>query len=479
MKSLLYNLGLVFILLYVSKATAELEKDYSSSLNDYNFNLSSKYDRAVFARAEDHFANAKVWQTIRQEDGGFTTPEQLNLGPSKYKYSDPMLTADGRSLIFISNRPLDESDKSEDYNIWQAELTGDTWSKIKPLPYPVNTGADELGPEMHDGILYYASSIKGYLSLYQAKLQSGKYQVSDYAPLQLEGVSRSDLTFSPDGDIALFWQLYKDKNDSQLMMQRKVNNHWRAPVLMPPAVQSAAYEFTPQFSPDGQWLYFASGKQHKGFGGLNIYKVPSELVLPKDWYQAHIGSRVLPLLASPPTIDRVRSFSYDFTLNLKGKKTVQHMAIEFDPLKICKIADRQKLWTDGDTGMDMISNEPLSSQEIESLMRNVRLNFIYMLKHDSTKFYPQYASSEEQDRLFRVESQGVNNFTVLLANNNTEIRELRYDNQALGLEKEYKLINGINWPMTFEYWVDNALYASGNFSQVKFNQVNACEQVLN
>jgi len=479
MKKVTINLSLFLTLFLVPSVSANLEKAYSSDLNDYNFNISSKYDRAVFARSEKNFANAKVWQVLRQKDGKFSHPEQLNLGPAQYKYSDPMLTADGQTLTFISNRPLTDSDKTEDYNIWQAELLDGTWSKIEPLPYPVNTDADELGPEIHNGILYYASSTKGYLSIYQARQYDANYQVSEYTPLSTEGTSRSDLTFSPDGNIALFWQHSAEKNDTHLMMQRKMNQKWSKPEKMPPAAQSPAYEFTPQFSPDGQWLYFASGKDNNGFKGLNIHKISSKELFPASWYQSHLVANELSLLAPQAVMDNITSFSYDFSLNIQGRDSTQHMAFEFEPFKVCKLSDKQKLWTDGTQGVDMNTNRQLNSQEIENLMRSVRLNFIYMLKQPNTRFYPQYASTQNHGRLYRVESQGINNFTVLLDNNNSEIAELRYDDQSLGLEKDYKRIKGINWPMKFEYWVDNAPYATGHFSNLRFNQSGACDRLLN
>lgn len=464
------------MLVYLEPAYAKIEQHYSSSLNDYNFNISSNYDRAVLARSEDNFKNAKVWQSIRQSDGSYSTPEMLNLGPSEFKYSDPMLSADGQTLLFISNRPLHKDDVADDYNIWQAKLLNGSWQQVLALPFPINTEADEFAPELHRGVLYFSSSTKGHLSLYQADILDDGFALSEYEPLQKKERSRSDLTFSPDGNIALFWEISEDKKDTHLMMQRKQRGNWLSPIKMPTMVQSPTYEFTPQFSPDGQWLYYSSAKKTKNSDQLNIHKVASSKVFPNEWYQAHLAGKKMNLLSSQKTLNNITSFSYQFDLFMDGKSTTQLIAMHFSPFRICKKEKEHTLWSNGSRGVDLTNGKPLSNEELRSLLNIARYNFIYMFKQDKTQIFKQFASVKEQDRLYRVESEGIASFTLLLNQDNSEILELRYDDQALGIETDYQIIDGIKWPMRFEYKIGNDKVAAGQFSQVRFNQPLFCQE---
>jgi Tol biopolymer transport system component len=276
-------ISMIILLCLAPYSSAELVTELSSKLNDYNLNISSRYNTAVFARSEAHFNHAKVWQVDIGKKGNFKTPKQLLLGPEKYNYSDPMLSADGQTLLFISDRPLNEKDKATDYNIWQATWSGKQWKDIQPLSETINSNTDELGPEVHNGILYFSSARSGKLSLYQATHVSGDFTVTSYDSIPQSALSQSDLSFSPNGNIAVFWQSSSNKKDTVLMMQRRLKGKekWSTPIAMPDIVQSTAYEFTPQFSPDGQWLYLASARKKKGYEKLNIYRFASEKIFPK------------------------------------------------------------------------------------------------------------------------------------------------------------------------------------------------------
>lgn len=466
-----------FIFSFSAYAQVEMVEAFSSNANDYNFNVSAKYDRAVFARADDNFENGKVWQALRGKDGHFLPAEMLTLGPSQYKYSDPMLTHDGKTLIFISDRPLNEDDTATDYNVWQASLINGHWQEIKPLPESVNSSASELGPELHNGVLYFSSAKDGQLKLYQGIKQGDAYEVSEYSPLSGSQRARSDLTFSPDGNLALFWQHSDDKKDTKLMMQRKQKEAWSQPIEAPAIIQSEHFEYTPQFSPDGQWLYFASEKPTESKKGLSIHKVSSLKVFPSDWYTRHLGAVTLDILATQAELQRINGFSYTLKLLAQDKPKIEYFAIGFSPFEVCKKTEDTFTWTDGKKGIkhSLKQSRELNNSEVTQLVKGARYNFIHMFKQESTALYQQYANENENGRVFRIHATGLNDFTVLLDNKLTLIEELRYDDQAIGLEYDYQRHQNIFWPMKFDFLVEGISVAKGEFSNLKFNEDNRCD----
>lgn len=466
-----------FVVSAVSTAVnAEILETFSSDANDYNFNISPAFDRAVFATAKDNFEQGKIWQVLRLKNGTYAQAEQLNLGPSQYKYSDPMLVKDGKTLLFISDRPLHDKDVANDYNIWQASLVEGEWQNIKALPSSVNSEHDELGPELHNGVLYFASGIKGQLAVYQAKPQGLTYKTREFSPLANSKLSRSDITFSPNGNIALFWQLSEDKTDTELMMMRKKSGRWSEPKKAHASIQSPRYEFTPQFSPDGQWLFFSSAKINERYKGLNIHKVPTQDVFPTDWYDKELGHVNLDVIAPKKILNQINSISYAMRLFRHGDAETERHFIQFSPFEYCKRDHQQYSWTNGEMGIaeSKTGSILLNDQQVTQLTRSAKYNFIHMLKQAQTKIYRQYSSQSEYGQVYRLHVPELEPFSIKLDVSLSQIKQLRYDDGAIGLESDYKELQQVQWPMKFGFVLNNKLAAEGEFFDVKFNLTNQC-----
>jgi OmpA-OmpF porin, OOP family len=106
--------------------------------------------------------------------------EPQNMGPnvnSRYWDTQPSLTADGRTLYFISERPGGLGG----YDIWRTKRADDgTWGRAENLR-SVNTRANELAPFIHvNGTTLFFSS-DGYANyggydLFRSELKHGKWQ---------------------------------------------------------------------------------------------------------------------------------------------------------------------------------------------------------------------------------------------------------------------------------------------------------------
>lgn len=80
---------------------------------------------------------------------------------SRFWDSQPTLSADGRTLYFVSNRPGGVGGK----DIWKSKLEGDSWSHPENLGSPVNTKRDESTPFIFadDRTLFFSSN--GHIGL--------------------------------------------------------------------------------------------------------------------------------------------------------------------------------------------------------------------------------------------------------------------------------------------------------------------------
>ncbi|HEY0897864.1 MAG TPA: OmpA family protein [Sphingobacteriaceae bacterium] len=145
----------------------------------------------------------------RKEGKGWSKP--FNIGPpvnSPGWDSQPSLSADGRTLYFVSTRPGGYGG----YDIWKTELKeGGSWSNPVNLGPTVNTPYEEQSPFIHpdDQTLYFSSNgWPGFGSkdiFMSRKDTAGKWQkpLNLGSPINTFG-EESSLTISSDGRTAFF-----------------------------------------------------------------------------------------------------------------------------------------------------------------------------------------------------------------------------------------------------------------------------------
>lgn len=237
----------------------------SSPLNDYNFSPDASGERAVFARSEADFANARIFE-IAREDGRWGEPAPIGFTDARYSDSDPWLTPDGNTLYFVSNRPLSGTAPKADLDIWRARRTADGWSDLHHLG-DINSAGPELGVEVHAGRIYFASVRKGGrggLDIYSAPITAeGFGSVAPIGGPFNSARSDSDFTLSADGQTAIFWRSGADGR-GVLHRSTRAEGAWSEPKPLPDTINRGAFNFTPSLSADGRTLWFASAGAHPG-----------------------------------------------------------------------------------------------------------------------------------------------------------------------------------------------------------------------
>lgn len=261
----------------------------SSAQNDYNLSIDASGQRMVFARSAANFKEARIW-TARREGQGWSEPQQVSFSDSRYKDSDPWLTPDGRMLYFVSNRPVSGDAPNGSLDIWRVAVGAKDFGVPEHLA-TLASPADELGPELHGGWLYFNSSRKdgpAQLSIYRAPVEGLGFGAPQALPTPFnDGRLQGDFTLSPDGRIAMFWRQPRDSKALDLYASCRTSSGWSAAVRMPEPINSAKMSFTPAFSADGNSLYFSSLRGGEGDaagstellnGQSNLYVWPVALV---------------------------------------------------------------------------------------------------------------------------------------------------------------------------------------------------------
>jgi len=254
--------------------------------NEYNYSESADGTLRVFARSPRGFEEAHIFVS-RRSPSGWGAPEKISFSDSRYRDSAPFLSADGKTLYFVSNRlPPGQTEKKE-MDIWRSHLRGGTWQAPEHLA-EVSSPGEELGVELIGDTLYFNSSRRGGpgpLSIYKARVQGEGFATPEALPAPINSPGQQgDFTVSPDGRIAMFWS-QRDKAAPAMYAVAREGAGWGVPQRMvPPVAPPAGFTFTPSFSHDGKTLFFASTWKvpestdpiHNGES--NIYRVPAQLV---------------------------------------------------------------------------------------------------------------------------------------------------------------------------------------------------------
>jgi outer membrane protein OmpA-like peptidoglycan-associated protein len=165
--------------------------------------------------------------------------EPANLGPlinSKAWEAQPSLSADGRTLFFVSNR----SGGYGGQDLWQSKLGEDgQWQVPINLGPQINTASDEASPFIHaDQVhLYFSSNGHGGMGnhdLYRSRLSKDltwSKPMNLGAPLNT-GASQRGIQVSPEGQMAYYGSEINLENPLYQLMQAKL-----APELQPFATQ--------------------------------------------------------------------------------------------------------------------------------------------------------------------------------------------------------------------------------------------------
>jgi len=260
----------------------------SGPRNDYNLGMDAAQSTMVFARSDPDFENSRIWFARRQGEG-WSAPGEVPFSDARYRDSDPWLTPDGRTLYFVSNRPVSGDAPNATLDVWRVAFDGQRFGTPEHLPMLASDG-QELGPELHDGWLYFNSSRKpgpAKLAIYRARINGTGFDAPEPMPAPFnDGTIQGDFTLSPDGRLAVFWSVRDGTTEADLFAACRTQAGWSAAVRLPPPISARGMDFTPAFSADGRSLLFASMREAASPGEAapvlngqsNLYLAPAGLV---------------------------------------------------------------------------------------------------------------------------------------------------------------------------------------------------------
>jgi WD40-like Beta Propeller Repeat len=242
-----------------------------------------------------------VMYISRFEKGKWNTPEVLPFS-GKYRDSDPVISVDGKTLYFVSDRPAKGLEANR-FHAWAVDRTAKGWINLRALQGPVNEkGNTEFISFAANGNLYFTSDRNGVsFDVYRSRLVDGKYQEAESLGTAVnDGRYTIEAFVAPDESYVLLGSFAVDSlGNADLYISYNKNGTWTKPVNLGPGINTRARDYSPRISPDGKYLLFSSEKgfptdkrdhsltydefAEKTRGKLNglgnIYRIPMDYVL--------------------------------------------------------------------------------------------------------------------------------------------------------------------------------------------------------
>jgi Tol biopolymer transport system component len=274
------------------------------STPDYDFFTTFTPDQKTlyFCKATPTFSHFTIVSSERKGEG-WSEPRVVSFS-GRYSDADPRLSADGRTMFFVSDRPDSGSQPRADLDIWKVERRGEGWGEPSHLGRAVNSASNEYSPSvLADGSLIFGALRPGgkRYDLWISKPVAGIYG----EPVNLgdsinTAAGEIDPYVTPDGRTIVFGSAGRPDGlgDIDLYVSFRKADGWTAARHLGGGVNSSATDFSPTISPDGRWLYFTSTRgdfdaapakpldypelvhklRSRGNGLGDVYRVPVEVL---------------------------------------------------------------------------------------------------------------------------------------------------------------------------------------------------------
>jgi len=203
--------------------------------------------------------------------GGKWTSPAVAPFSGQYTDADPFVAKDGKTLYFVSNRPVNEGEPVKpDWDIWKVSIGVTGWGKPVHLDSAVNSSSSEYFPTIADnGDLYFGSGRKGgkgRSDIYVARWVDGKYAQPENLG---DSINTADNEYepyiAPDERYIIFMATYPNGlGNADFYISRRIDGVWGKAQRLPEPINSSATEWGGKMTRDGRYFFFGSSRNKVG-----------------------------------------------------------------------------------------------------------------------------------------------------------------------------------------------------------------------
>lgn len=220
--------------------------------------VNSKGKRDTLIIMESHKRNGKWMKPVV---ASFSSPN------GSWKDIDPVFSPDGKTVLFQSNRSVENHPDRKGFDIWAVKKVKNGWSEPYHLGNTINTDASESFASMtKSGNIYFMKdneTKKGNSDIWVSRLVKGEYQKPENlgSPINTEE-RESNPYISPNEDYIIYFST-NPKGHGEIDFYISFNNKgkWSEPVNLGKPINSELAEFCPFVHQKEKKFYFARQKK--------------------------------------------------------------------------------------------------------------------------------------------------------------------------------------------------------------------------
>jgi Tol biopolymer transport system component len=253
----------------------------STGMAEINACFSPDYKEFLFSVIMP--GNNFVIMSMKYNGQQWSVPEVASFS-GEYSEADPLITADGKYLYYVSKRPIDSLQAPKTYwDIWRVEKINGEWAKPEHIDSDVNSDKDDIYPCLTKaGTLYFASGRGGgnNRDIYYAKSNGNGFEPCIKLGETINKYWEGDLFISPDEDYMIF-RTYGRPAGNGLYITFNSEGEWSVPQNMGEEINKTGDEFCPMIDPDGRYFFFSSRHitaKEKSSEKLTYQKIKDEFI---------------------------------------------------------------------------------------------------------------------------------------------------------------------------------------------------------
>jgi hypothetical protein len=225
----------------------------STSDKEFVASFNSTFDEFYFTRRGSDNINKIYYSKI--VDGSWTDPALAPFCDS-YFYMEPLLSPDGETMFFSSDRPCSGCTFAN----WYVTRSGSAWSDPQTLGAPFNSVMMMYTTQSSNGNRYFTNLVAMPSGIYVSRFVDGSYQTPERLGTAInKGYSEAHPYIAPDESYLIFDAQNRPGGYGGSDLYISFHNEdgsWTESVNLGSVFNSSTTEFCPTVTPDGEYFFF-------------------------------------------------------------------------------------------------------------------------------------------------------------------------------------------------------------------------------
>ncbi len=200
-------------------------------------------------------------------NGKWIAPEVATFS-GQYSDLEPAFSPDGSRLYFSSNRPIKDTGKRKDYDIWFVTKVHGEWVHPQNMGEPVNSPKNEYYPSIaKSGNIYFTRTVENRdEDIMICKFSNNQYQPAESLSSEINSAGAEFNAFIDHDEKFIIFSSYGRSDDlgggDLYISKQNGKGEWENATNLGDKINSTAIDYCPYITPDKKYFFFSSSRSN-------------------------------------------------------------------------------------------------------------------------------------------------------------------------------------------------------------------------